>query len=248
MKYIVGNWKMNQTLSTIRDFFLVLEKTRMEFMCQAWIAPQFVHVPIVKDLAFTLGKIKVGAQNCSEYNNGAYTGDVSASTLADLGISFVIIGHSERRSIFKETHEMLKIKTALCFENNMKVIFCVGETLAERKSGQTLNVLKTQLEQGLKGLKAKPEQLLIAYEPVWAIGTGEAASAGEASEAHRFIRQELATLFPGIVIPILYGGSVKPDNIKDFLAQEAVDGALVGGASLKGEDFKALCNHASIFS
>jgi triosephosphate isomerase len=238
--HIVGNWKMNQSLVDIKNFFIEMSKMKMDLKCQAWIAPQFIHLPILKELAFTTGNIKVGAQNCSEHDSGAYTGEVSAKSLADIGADFVIIGHSERRTIYKEDNLLLNKKLLNAIANNLKVIFCVGETLQEREEGKTFSVVEKQLSEGLKSFPfEKAALLLIAYEPVWAIGTGKTASKEEAEEVHAFIRAKLPVELQQTVI--LYGGSVKPDNIDSLLHMPNIDGALVGGASLKAADFKMLC-------
>lgn len=238
--HIVGNWKMNQTLVEISDFFIEMTKMKMDLKCKAWIAPQFIHIPILKEIAFTTGMIGIGAQNCSEHDNGAFTGEVSVDALADIGAEFVIIGHSERRSIFGETNALLNTKVIKALENDLKVIYCVGETLEERESGKTFDVVKSQIEEGLKDIpEAKRNLLLIAYEPVWAIGTGKTATSQEAEAVHAYIRGLLVALKDETVI--LYGGSVKPSNIAELLACPNIDGALVGGASLKASDFKQLC-------
>jgi triosephosphate isomerase len=238
--HIVGNWKMNQTLEDIKNFFVDFSKLKMDLKCEAWIAPQFIHLPILKELAFTTGNIKVGAQNCCEVDNGAFTGEVSAKSLADIGADFVIIGHSERRTIYKEDNTVLNKKLLNAITHNLKVIFCIGETLEEREQEKTFKVLEKQLTEGLQNFPAnQKELLLIAYEPVWAIGTGKTASKEQAEEVHAFIRSKLPTDLNQTVI--LYGGSVKPDNIDSLLKMPNIDGALVGGASLKATDFKALC-------
>lgn len=239
MKTIVGNWKMNQDLAALKEFFLAIESLKAQINCYAWVAPQFIHIPLVKELAFTLGQIQVGAQNCSSEEAGAFTGEVSAASLADIGTSFVIIGHSERRQLFNEQEELLNRKIQKALQYQLKVIYCVGETLDERNQEQTFKKLEYQLQQGLKDIPTK--NLLIAYEPIWAIGTGQSASPEQAQEVHAFIRQSFPTT------PLLYGGSVKPDNIQELLAEKDIDGALVGGASLKGKDFAQLCLAASRF-
>jgi triosephosphate isomerase len=244
--HIVGNWKMNQSLEDIKNFFVEMTRMKMELKCQAWIAPQFIHIPILKELAFTTGNLQVGAQNCSHLDSGAFTGDVSSKSLADLGVDFVIIGHSERRAFFNESDEILNQKVLNALKNGLKVIFCVGETLEERESGKTFEVLEGQLINGLKNLpEDKALKLMIAYEPVWAIGTGKTASSKEAQEAHLFIRSKLQ--FHKKETIILYGGSVKPDNALELLSQPDIDGALVGGASLKASDFRSLCVSGSQF-
>jgi triosephosphate isomerase len=238
--HIVGNWKMNQSLEDIKLFFIEFSKIKMDLNCKAWIAPQFIHLSILKELAFTTGNIQVGAQNCSDHVSGAFTGEVSPKSLADIGAEFVIIGHSERRTIFNEANEVLNKKLLNAISHNLKVIFCVGETLEEREQGKTFAVVEKQLIEGLKLFPIdKANLLLIAYEPVWAIGTGKTASKEEAEEVHAFIRSKLPKGLEQSVI--LYGGSVKPDNIDALLHMPNIDGALVGGASLKASDFKQLC-------
>lgn len=247
-KYVVGNWKMNHNLASIKEFFMGLDRMKMELKCEAWIAPQFVHIPILKDLAFSLGKAKIGAQNSAIAESGAHTGEVSPATLADMGVEFVILGHSERRSIYKESNEVINQKVTLALNNSLKVIFCVGETLEERENNKTFEVVRQQLHQGLKGLMWNSD-LMVAYEPVWAIGTGKTATPDQAEEVHAFIRKELSLQFgeQGKVIPLLYGGSVKPDNFGELLSKPSIDGGLVGGASLKIADYGALCSIASSY-
>lgn len=242
--HIVGNWKMNQTLKEISDFFVEMSKMKMELKCQAWIAPQFIHIPILKEIAFTTGMMKIGAQNCAQVDSGAFTGEVSPAALADLGADFVIIGHSERRSLYHEDDELLNKKVLLALKHGLKVIYCVGETLAQREANETFAVIENQLAIGLKNIDEKfAANLMIAYEPVWAIGTGKTATAEQAEEVHAFIRTKLQSRNEEMVI--LYGGSVKPENIDSLLMKPNIDGALVGGASLKASDFKALCTSAS---
>ncbi len=243
--HIVGNWKMNQTLQQMSDFFIDMTKMKMDLKCKAWIAPQAIHIPILKEMAFTVGAIQIGAQNCSEHDSGAFTGEISALSLADIGVEFVIIGHSERRTIFHEGDELLNKKVLNALKHDLKVIFCVGETLEEREANKTLEVLERQMKLGLQNLPAdKAHLLLIAYEPVWAIGTGKTATAEQAEEAHAFLRSQLIHQKEETII--LYGGSVKPDNIDSLLRKPNIDGALVGGASLKAQDFKQLCISASM--
>jgi triosephosphate isomerase len=244
--HIVGNWKMNQTLLEISNFFIEMTKMKMELKCKAWIAPQALHIPILKEIAFTTGSIQIGAQNCSDHESGAFTGEISPIALADMGVEFVIIGHSERRTLFNENNEVLNKKNLLALKNGLKVIYCVGETLAEREANETFNVIEEQLKIGLNNIPTELAHLLmIAYEPVWAIGTGKTATAEEAEEVHAFIRAKLESNADKTII--LYGGSVKPDNIDSLLRKENIDGALVGGASLKAQDFRALCSSASTF-
>ena len=242
--HIVGNWKMNQTMHEISNFFIEMTKMKMELKCKAWIAPQAVHIPILKEIAFTTGAIQVGAQNCSNHDLGAFTGETSPLALADIGVEFVIIGHSERRTLFGEGNSLLNEKVLAALNHNLKVIYCVGETLAEREANKTFNVIEEQLKVGLQNIpEDKAALILIAYEPVWAIGTGKVATAEQAEEVHAFIRSKLTQNAEETII--LYGGSVKPDNIDSLLRKENIDGALVGGASLKAQDFRQLCSAAN---
>lgn len=241
--HIVGNWKMNQKTKDINSFFSELDGSAPQFTCNAWIAPQAMHIP----LAIELGEkhdIKIGAQNCSEKESGAFTGENSPASLKDIGAEFSLIGHSERRSIFNEGDELLNQKTITALNNGLTVIFCVGETLEERESDKTEEVVKLQMQEGLKNLPTdKLNKVIIAYEPVWAIGTGKTASAEQASDVHKFIRDKVAASLnfnPNELI-ILYGGSVKPSNVDELLEKPDIDGALVGGASLKAADFSKLC-------
>ena len=243
MKYMVGNWKMNQTKAEIEIFFKET-KIPAQTKYEAWIAPQALHVTLCQSLA---KDIKIGAQNCHEKDSGAFTGENSPQALKALGAHFVLIGHSERRAIYKEGHELLNQKTAHALKTGLKVIFCVGETLEERNGGKTFDVLKTQLDLGLKNI-TDWNNLIIAYEPVWAIGTGKTASPAQAEEVHADIRQLLSNLFKESVansVVIQYGGSVKADNAMDLLGQPNIDGALVGGASLKADSFLAIVQAAS---
>ena len=218
---------------------------KMELKCLAWIAPQTLHIAILKEIAFTTGSIQVGAQNCAEVDSGAYTGETSPLALADMGVEFVIIGHSERRTIYGEKNELLNQKVLNALKHDLKVIYCVGETLTERESNETFKVIEEQLTIGLKNLPAdKAHLVLLAYEPVWAIGTGKVATAEQAQEVHAFIRGKLEHKKDETII--LYGGSVKPDNLDSLLRKEDIDGALVGGASLKAKDFRQLCSIANV--
>jgi triosephosphate isomerase len=241
-KLLVANWKMNKNLHECKDFFREFVP-KFTAKRDAWVAPQTIHLSVAHGLSHLHG-IQVGAQNASEHLEGAYTGELSPKTLKDAGGSFVILGHSERRQYFGETSRGLnaKIKTALA--QGLNVIYCVGETLAEREAGQTLPLIADQLNQGLNDQHlATAQNLIIAYEPVWAIGTGKTATPAQAQEVHAFIRELLSKKCPGFgeKVRILYGGSVKPDNVEELLSQKDIDGGLVGGASLKAKDFLALC-------
>ncbi len=247
-RIVVGNWKMNQSLEAIKKFFVEIQKLKASAKCEMWIAPQAIHVPIVKEFAFNLGLVQVGAQNCSDKESGAFTGETSPQALNDLGVSFVIIGHSERRTIFNESNTLLNAKLQTALKNGLNVIYCVGETLTEREQNKTFNVIETQLMEGLKNLPQPNDyhNIVIAYEPVWAIGTGKTATLKEVNEVHAFIRKLLKG--QNLTLPILYGGSVNTKNAQELFSSNEVDGALVGGASLKGEDFVSLCQSASIFA
>jgi triosephosphate isomerase len=241
-KLLVANWKMNKNMRECSEFaneFLM----RFSHQREAWIAPQTLHIPLLSHL-FSKSPVNIGAQNISEFNEGAYTGETSSKSLIDAGGSFVILGHSERRQYFGETSTKLNAKIKNALSQKLSVIYCVGETLAERESKQTLAIVADQLHQGLNDQNlADAQNLIIAYEPIWAIGTGKTASPTEAQEVHAFIREVLSKKFPhsGHEMRILYGGSVKPDNVEELLSQQDIDGALVGGASLKAKDFLTLC-------
>lgn len=241
-KLLVGNWKMNQNTVECRDFFFQFNK-RFSNKREAWIAPQAIHIQMCNELGFK-SQIKIGAQTCSEFLSGAYTGEISPRSLEEIGAHFVIIGHSERRQYFKETSISLNSKIKAALKEGLKVIYCVGESLNDRESNLTLSIVGDQLLQGLNDMTlATAENLIVAYEPVWAIGTGKTATPAQAQEVHAFIRTELEKKFPdfGTKIQLLYGGSMKPDNVEELLAQKDIDGGLVGGASLKPMDFLALC-------
>jgi triosephosphate isomerase len=241
-KLMIGNWKMNQNTIECKDFYFEFNK-HFTGKREAWIAPQALYIRMCNELGFK-SSVKVGAQNCSEHVSGAYTGEVSAQFLKDIGVHFVLLGHSERRQYFGETSRSLNPKIRTALKEELVAVYCVGETLSEREANQTLSIIEDQLHQGLSDLSmANAENLIIAYEPVWAIGTGKTASPAEAQTVHAHIRQVLKTKFPafGEKVRILYGGSVKPDNVTELLAQKDIDGGLVGGASLKPHDFLALC-------
>ncbi len=243
-KHLVGNWKMNHNLEDVKTFFSELQGN---YDCEAWVAPQAIHLSSVLELA--KGKnVKVGAQNCAQTNSGAFTGENSPASLKDLGSHFTLVGHSERRAIYNETNELLNEKTINALNNDLVVIFCVGETLSEREAGKVDEVIKSQLKEGLKNLPAnKLDKVLLAYEPVWAIGTGKVASPEQAEEVHALIRSYLKDNGPlsSEETIILYGGSVKPSNVEGLLSKPNIDGALVGGASLKATSFQELCVAAS---
>lgn len=241
-KLLIANWKMNKKTSEVVDFFYNF-KNGYSKKREAWVAPQAIHTQMCSELGFSK-EIKTGAQNCSEHIEGAFTGELSPRSFKEIGGDFVIIGHSERRQHFNESSSDCnrKVKTAL--REGLVAVYCVGETLKQREDKETLSIISDQLARGLEDLsEAKPYNLIIAYEPVWAIGTGKTATPKEAQEVHAFIRKTMKERFPdfGDKCRILYGGSVKPDNVEELLAQKDIDGGLVGGASLKAKDFLALC-------
>lgn len=207
------------------------------------IAPPYTHLSKVSEL---VNKVKLSAQNCASETSGAYTGEVSPVMLKSLGVEYVILGHSERRSYYNEDNELINKKVKLVLAEGLKPIFCCGEVLEERESGKHFDVVKEQISIGLNGLSMDDiNHVIIAYEPVWAIGTGVVASSGQAQEMHHFIRGFLAEMFDGTVaddMSILYGGSCKPSNAEELFANPDVDGGLIGGAALKAEDFMAIAN------
>ena len=239
--HIIGNWKMNQSLSDIEAFFETLKKNNLG-KGNFGIAPMSIHLPLA--LSVNSQGVSLGAQNCSEHEFGAFTGELHAQSLKELGASFVLIGHSERRALFGETNQTVNQKTLKSLETGLTPVVCVGETLEEREAGKTLDIVLEQVEKALESVElTSAEQLIIAYEPVWAIGTGKTATAAQAQEVHAQIRTLLEKKYEnlGTDIAILYGGSVKPANVKELLAQKDINGGLVGGASLKAESFLELC-------
>ncbi|MCK4747426.1 MAG: triose-phosphate isomerase [Bacteroidales bacterium] len=244
-KIVAGNWKMNTLLKDGMELARAVEKLEMEKTSDVLviIAPPSTHLSKVREL---IGNVKLSAQNCASEASGAYTGEISPGMLVSAGVEYVIIGHSERRSYFNEDNELLNKKVKLALSEGLKPIYCCGEVLEERKSGKLFKVVKEQLEVGLKDLTNEEiGKVLIAYEPVWAIGTGEVATPEQAQEMHKFIRDLLTELFDSQVaddMPLLYGGSCKPSNAAELFANGDVDGGLIGGASLKAEDFIAIVN------
>ncbi|HUQ91170.1 MAG TPA: triose-phosphate isomerase [Bryobacteraceae bacterium] len=243
---MAGNWKMFKTPSEATAFFekflpLVATSTH----CDVVIAAPFVDLPAA--VAATAGtRVEVAAQNLFWAKEGAYTGEVSGPMLAAVGCKWAIIGHSERRQFFGETDATVLQRSVAAIEAGLKPIVCVGERLEERESGGTETVLRTQFEGGLSGLTSGQfAEVAIAYEPVWAIGTGKTATPDMAAEAHRFLRGLVAAKYgspAGASVRILYGGSVKPDNVRGLMAQPEIDGALVGGASLDPLSFTSIVN------
>lgn len=244
-KIVAGNWKMNTLLKDGMELAKSVEKLEKEKTSDALvvIAPPYTHLSKVRELILN---VKLCAQDCASESAGAYTGEVSPGMLVSSGAEYVILGHSERRAYFNEDNELLNKKVRLALSKGLKPIYCCGEVLEERESGRLFDVVRAQLEVGLKDLS--PEEIsrvVIAYEPVWAIGTGVVATPEQAQEMHRFIRDLLVELFNESVaenMSILYGGSCKPSNAGELFANPDVDGGLIGGASLKAEDFIAIVN------
>ena len=248
-KYLIaGNWKMNKTALEAVD--LVKEISSMvggQSTVQVCVCPPFTSLAKVSELV-EQNEIMLGAQNMSEKSAGAFTGEISAEMLRDLYVSFVILGHSERRQLFGESNSTINAKVLTAVNNNLKPIYCIGETLEEREQGRTLEIVGSQVREGLDSFPIRSvEHLVIAYEPVWAIGTGKTATNEMAQEVHSEIRNILVELFgqtPASSIRILYGGSMKPENAAGLLAQPDVDGGLIGGASLTSRSFCGIVKSA----
>jgi triosephosphate isomerase (TIM) len=238
---IAGNWKMNKTVAEALDLVrgLKLELASVKEV-DIVICPPFTALSEVSKAVLD-SNIRLGAQNMSENNVGAYTGEIAAVMLKEFSVRYVILGHSERRQYQKESNELIAKKALAVHAASLKPIICVGETLAEREGGQMEQVLETQVRGSLAGLsKEQMVETVLAYEPVWAIGTGKTATTAQAQEAHAFIRQQLVKNFDETVarrVRIQYGGSVKPSNARELMSQADVDGALVGGAALEARSF-----------
>ncbi len=242
---VAGNWKMNKTLNEgielAKELNNILSENKPN--CDVVIGTPFIHLAEVAKIV-DKSIIGVSAQNCADKASGAYTGEVSASMVKSTGADYVILGHSERRAYYSETDEILKDKVNLALENDLTPIFCIGEVLEEREAEKHFDVVKSQIEKGLFHLSAGEfSKIVLAYEPVWAIGTGKTASPDQAQEMHAFIRKTLAEKYGSEVADdtsILYGGSCKPSNAKELFVNPDVDGGLIGGASLKAEDFHGI--------
>jgi triosephosphate isomerase len=248
-KLIAGNWKMNRTsadaVQLVKDIVVVSGK---EHNVDIVVCPPFTALESVARL-LEGSVIKLGAQNMHPEASGAYTGEIAADMLRALFASYVILGHSERRSYFKETNAFINQKVLAALKSQLKPILCVGETLQEREAGATLKVVKTQVEKDLEGVgRDLATNVVIAYEPIWAIGTGRVATTEQAQEVHAFIRSLLTKLFGEALaqkVRILYGGSMKPANAPDLLVQKDIDGGLIGGASLEARSFLELIHAAA---
>jgi triosephosphate isomerase len=241
--FLAANWKMNKTVDEtvmfLKEFIPMVDDAKDADIV---IAPPFTALHAASQLLHN-SAISLAAQNVFYEDKGAFTGEVAPPMLTDVGCAYVIIGHSERRQYFNETDEIVNKKIKAAKKHGLDVIFCIGESLRERESGETLDVLKREIEEGLKDVP--PEGIVVAYEPIWAIGTGKTAAPEQAQEAHRYIRHRLTFIYGDKAdeIRILYGGSVTPENIVSLMACPDVDGALVGGASLKPDSFAKIVNH-----
>jgi triosephosphate isomerase len=244
-KIVAGNWKMNKNLAETEELLAELSAKLPDTTAEVMVAPTFVNLAAAVN-ALKSSTIEVIAQNMHFAENGAFTGEISANMLLGVGIDTVIIGHSERRAYFGETDEILAKKVVAALANNMRVMFCFGEELEDRKSGNHFKVVESQLKNALFSLDAAAwSKIILAYEPVWAIGTGETASPEQAQEMHAFIRKTITNAFDAGVannVSILYGGSVKPNNAVEIFSKPDVDGGLIGGASLVADDFIAIIN------
>lgn len=242
---VAGNWKMNTTLPEGVKLAEEVNAALKGFKanCDVIICVPFTHLASINNV-IDANLLGLGAENCADHKSGAYTGEVSAAMVASTGAKYVILGHSERRQYYGENGEILRAKVALALENNLTPIFCIGEVLEEREAGKQNEVVKKQMEEGLFNLNAEDfAKIVIAYEPVWAIGTGKTATAEQAEEIHHYIRNVIAEKYGKEIaenVSILYGGSCKPSNAAELFAKPDVDGGLIGGASLKCEDFMGI--------
>ena len=243
--YIAGNWKMNLVPSQAAKYASELAAATKDAKVKVMIAPTYVCLPAVVE-AVKGSNVIVAAQNVNDHEKGAYTGEISCAMLKDIGVNTVILGHSERRQYYGETNEFINKKVLFALASGMDIDLCVGETLDEREGGRLEKVLSDQINIGLEGVTAEQmAHVTIAYEPVWAIGTGKTATPEDANNAHKFIRGLIEKKFGKTVAEnqiIQYGGSVKPSNVKELMACEHIDGALVGGASLTLEQFLPIIN------
>ncbi len=241
-KIVAGNWKMNTTAAEAEELVnAIIFRLGEHPEVQKIIFPPFPFLESVNNIVALEDNFFTGAQNCSEFSKGAYTGEISAAMLHSVGCNYVLVGHSERRTYFNENNTQLISKIEQALLHDLNVILCFGERLEDRKNNQHFEVVSAQLKEVLTGFSPeKMEQLLLAYEPVWAIGTGETATPDQAQEMHAFVRKTISEIFSDAIadeIPILYGGSCNPQNAKELFACEDVDGGLIGGASLNADDF-----------
>lgn len=242
-KIVAGNWKMNLNSSQASDLVnSILSSYNPDSGVHLIICPSYPYLTQLTELIGDHSSISVGAQNCYSTSSGAYTGEVSAEMIKSCGAKYVILGHSERRTYFQETDQIINQKIKLALQNQLKPIFCCGEVLAEREANQQEGIVQKQILEAFSNLsKNELENIVIAYEPVWAIGTGKTASPQQAQDMHLFIRSLVHKNF-GVDIPILYGGSCKPDNAKELFSMPDIDGGLIGGASLVAKDFLAIAS------
>jgi triosephosphate isomerase (TIM) len=241
VSFIAGNWKMNTTKSTAIDLAKAVSKG-LPAHATVGVAPPFVYLDAVAS-AITGSKLLLGAQDVYFEKNGAYTGEISVEMLKDLAVQFVLTGHSERRHVLHEPGSLIAKKAAAVYAGGLTLIHCVGETIEQRDIGRTFEVVQTQLDELVPASMPDPSRLVIAYEPVWAIGTGRTATDAQAQEVHRYIRTSLGKMWNKDFadnVRIQYGGSVKPENARGLLGEPDIDGALVGGASLKADSFLAI--------
>jgi len=243
---VAGNWKMNGTFDESLALFQSIASKRNEIPdnVEVMVAPPYLYLkPMVDQKA---DRISIASQNCADKENGAFTGEISVSMLKSIGVKHVIVGHSERRLVYGETIRDISEKVVLVLQNDMVPVFCVGEELNDRQKGQHFDVIEKQLISVFNLAPVLFEKVILAYEPVWAIGTGETATPEQAQEMHGFIRQKLAEVYGSLVqqTRILYGGSVKPGNASELFSKPDVDGGLVGGASLNADDFLAIIKAA----
>jgi triosephosphate isomerase len=244
-KIVAGNWKMNTSLQEGLELAKAVNSLVKENEVNVVLCAPFIHLTEVSKV-IKKKNLFLGAQNCADQKSGAFTGEVSASMVKSTGATHVILGHSERRAYYGETNATLAVKVKLALENGLTPIFCIGEVLEEREAGKHFQVVKKQLDEGLFHLTADDfTKIVIAYEPVWAIGTGKTATGEQAQEIHKVIRDHIASKFGAIIAnntSILYGGSCKASNAGELFANPDVDGGLIGGASLKAEDFLGIIN------
>ena len=244
---VVGNWKMHGTLASAQTLARdVASRADARVNIDIAICPPFPHLSVVAN-ELASSRIELGAQTLCEFEHGAYTGETAAAMLIDIGCRWVIVGHSERRQLFGDSIASVVAKSDAAVAAGLTPIICVGETLVERKQGTTNELLLEQLLPFIENNCVRLRTAVIAYEPIWAIGTGETASPEQAQEVHEFIRATIAEINPSLAnsIRLLYGGSVKPDNAAELFAMSDVDGGLIGGASLKAEDFMQICGAVS---
>ena len=243
---VAGNWKMNGSSDSIKELVEGIKAGLNDTSAEVVVCPPYVYLPMVA-AAISGSAAKLSAQNLSDQDGGAFTGEVAGPMLKDIGCEYVVIGHSERRTLYGETDAVAAVKYSVALRNGLKPIFCIGETLEEREQGVTEKVIARQIDAiiNAEGV-ASLANAVLAYEPVWAIGTGKTATPDQAQEVHAFIRDKIATLDSDIAanLRILYGGSMNPGNAAELTAQADIDGGLIGGASLKAADFLSICKAA----